>query len=99
MWVAIGGVTDAFTKRAGHEITFVDAMPEHVQAINRRGRNIAGCVFTVKASELRDPSTPSFWQLMRCTPNPGGHPTLGANYSAHGELRAAKHELSPTLQS
>ena len=48
---AIGGVIGAYLKRAGHDITFVDIVPEHVAAIRDRGLHIFGPVeeFTVQA--------------------------------------------------
>src|SRR5258707_1945446 len=48
---AIGGTIGAYLKRAGHDIVFVDIVPEHVAAINRTGLAIEGPVeeFTVKA--------------------------------------------------
>jgi 2-dehydropantoate 2-reductase len=48
---AIGGTIGAYLKRAGHDIVFVDVVPEHVAAINASGLHIEGPVetFTVKA--------------------------------------------------
>lgn len=48
---AIGGTTGAYLVRAGHRVTFVDAVPEHVEAINERGLTIEGNAgsFTVRA--------------------------------------------------
>src|SRR4051812_30332892 len=39
---AIGGTLGAFLARAGHDITFVDSVEEHVAAIGRHGIRIAG---------------------------------------------------------
>jgi 2-dehydropantoate 2-reductase len=39
---AIGGVTGAYLIRAGHDVTFVDLVEEHVRAINERGLRIEG---------------------------------------------------------
>jgi 2-dehydropantoate 2-reductase len=59
---AIGGTMGAYLSRAGHEITFVDAVAEHVDAINARGLTIEGQAetFTVRApavvpSQVRGP--------------------------------------------
>ncbi len=50
---AVGGTMGAYLTRAGHEITFVDAAEEHVQAINTRGLTIEGKEsFTVRAPAL-----------------------------------------------
>lgn len=48
---AIGGTVGAFLKRAGHDVTFVDIVPEHVAAIAGPGLAITGPVeaLTVKA--------------------------------------------------
>jgi 2-dehydropantoate 2-reductase len=48
---AIGGVAGAFLKRAGHDVTFVDIVPEHVAAIHGPGLRITGPVeaFSVSA--------------------------------------------------
>ena len=48
---AIGGVVGAYLKRAGHDITFVDIVADHVQAIRDRGLHIYGPVeeFTQQA--------------------------------------------------
>ncbi|MBM3470534.1 MAG: ketopantoate reductase family protein [Armatimonadetes bacterium] len=59
---AIGGTIGAYLVRAGHGVTFVDAVEEHVRAINDRGLTIEGSgeTFTVRApavtpQEIRDP--------------------------------------------
>ncbi|HEY8785517.1 MAG TPA: 2-dehydropantoate 2-reductase [Candidatus Limnocylindria bacterium] len=39
---AIGGTLGAHLARAGHDVTFVDRAPEHVDAINRAGLRIEG---------------------------------------------------------
>ncbi|MEZ5777019.1 MAG: 2-dehydropantoate 2-reductase [Paracoccaceae bacterium] len=48
---AIGGSLGAAFIRAGHEVVFVDNVPEHVQAINRTGLKIVGPIWedTVRA--------------------------------------------------
>ncbi|MCY4464914.1 MAG: ketopantoate reductase family protein [Chloroflexi bacterium] len=48
---AIGGTIGAFLHRAGHDIAFVDVVPEHVAAINDNGLRISGPLdeFTVSA--------------------------------------------------
>lgn len=40
---AIGGTIGAYLRRAGHEVLFVDVVPEHVEAIaaGRAGRGVA----------------------------------------------------------
>ncbi len=39
---AIGGTVGAFLQRAGHDVAFVDVVPEHVAAINNNGLRISG---------------------------------------------------------
>jgi 2-dehydropantoate 2-reductase len=39
---AIGGTVGAYLKRAGHDVAFVDIVPEHVQAIRTTGLKITG---------------------------------------------------------
>ncbi|HEX3399394.1 MAG TPA: 2-dehydropantoate 2-reductase N-terminal domain-containing protein [Acetobacteraceae bacterium] len=41
---AIGGCAGAWLKRAGHDVTFVDVVPEHVAAIRTQGLRITGPV-------------------------------------------------------
>ena len=41
---AIGGSAGAWLKRAGHDVTFVDVVPEHVAAIRDQGLRIMGLV-------------------------------------------------------
>jgi len=61
---AIGGSVGAWLKRAGHDVTFVDVVPEHVAAIRSDGLRIAGPVeeFTVKAPALLPSEIEGVWQ-------------------------------------
>jgi 2-dehydropantoate 2-reductase len=50
---AIGGTLGAYLARAGHEITLVDAVEDHVRAINQRGLSIEGAeTFTVRVPAI-----------------------------------------------
>src|SRR4051812_2931864 len=51
---AIGGVTGAYLVKAGHDVTFVDLVDEHVATINQRGLTIEGIrgEFTVPARAI-----------------------------------------------
>jgi 2-dehydropantoate 2-reductase len=51
---AIGGVTGAYLIKAGHDVTFVDLVEEHVRTINERGLTIEGIrgEFTVSARAI-----------------------------------------------
>jgi 2-dehydropantoate 2-reductase len=59
---AIGGTVGAYLVRAGHDVTFVDVVPEHVAAMRQGGLRIEGPIdaFTVTApaylpDEVEDP--------------------------------------------
>lgn len=63
---AIGGTVGAFLTKAGYDVTLVDVVPEHVQAMNERGLRITGIrgdqIYPVKAvlaSDLRGPLGPT----------------------------------------
>jgi 2-dehydropantoate 2-reductase len=61
---AIGGSVGAWLKRAGHDVTFVDVVPEHVAAIREHGLRIAGPVetFTVTAPALVPEEVEGNWR-------------------------------------
>jgi 2-dehydropantoate 2-reductase len=47
---AIGGTLGAYLARAGHDVTLVDTVAEHVAVINRSGLTISGPIATFTAS-------------------------------------------------
>ena len=61
---AIGGTAGAYLKRAGHDITFVDVVPEHVAAIRGTGLRITGPVdeFSVTAPALLPDQVAGTWK-------------------------------------
>ena len=61
---AIGGSVGAWLKRAGHDVTFVDVVPEHVAAICAAGLRITGPVeeFTVRAPAFTPDELAGVWQ-------------------------------------
>jgi len=63
---AIGGTMGAHLARAGHDVTFVDAVDEHVAAINRVGLRITGPVadFTVRTSAHTPGSLTGQWHTI-----------------------------------
>jgi 2-dehydropantoate 2-reductase len=66
---AIGGTIGAYLKRAGHDVVFVDIVPEHVAAIGGTGLRIEGPVetFTVTASAVTpDRLTGRFTRVLLC---------------------------------
>jgi len=60
---AIGGTAGAWLKRAGHDVSFVDVVPEHVAAIRTTGLRITGPVdqFTVQAPAFLPEEVPGTW--------------------------------------
>ena len=61
---AIGGSVGAWLRRAGHDITFVDVVPEHVAAIRDGGLHITGPVeqFVVTAPAFTVDELVGTWQ-------------------------------------
>jgi 2-dehydropantoate 2-reductase len=67
---AIGGTMGAYLARAGHDITMVDNVGEHVDAINRNGIKITGPVaeFTQRVPAFTPESVSGEWDtIMLCT--------------------------------
>lgn len=60
---AIGGTVGAYLARAGHAVTFVDVVPEHVAAIRGPGLHIRGPVedFTIQAPALLPGEVTGAW--------------------------------------
>jgi 2-dehydropantoate 2-reductase len=63
---AIGGTLGAYLGRAGHEITFVDSVTEHVDAINRTGLSVTGPVaeFSVPAAAFTPAMVQGQWDTI-----------------------------------
>jgi 2-dehydropantoate 2-reductase len=61
---AIGGAAGAWLKRAGHDVSFVDVVPEHVAAIRGPGLRITGPVeqFSIGAPAYTPDEVPGVWQ-------------------------------------
>ncbi|HEY0420707.1 MAG TPA: 2-dehydropantoate 2-reductase N-terminal domain-containing protein, partial [Acetobacteraceae bacterium] len=61
---AIGGTVGAYLKRAGHEVSFVDADAAHVQAIRSGGLRITGPIeeFTVAAPAFTPDAVDGVWR-------------------------------------
>lgn len=81
---AIGGTVGAYLVRAGHDVTFVDVVPEHVTAIREHGLRIEGPIdaFTVHAPAYAPEDVPgTFDTVFLCVK---AHATEGA---ARGLLR------------
>src|SRR5256886_10816950 len=63
---AIGGTLGAFLARAGHDVTFVDTVSEHVAAINRSGLTISGPIetFTTRAPAFTPDTVRGQWDII-----------------------------------
>ena len=60
---AIGGTLGAYLVRAGHDVTMVDVVSEHVDAINERGLRVTGPIdeFTVRAPAFTPETLTGSW--------------------------------------
>jgi 2-dehydropantoate 2-reductase len=66
---AIGGTIGAYLVRAGHDVTFVDTVEEHVRAIRERGLRIEGPIdtFEVRAPAFTPDDVPdAFETILLC---------------------------------
>jgi len=63
---AIGGTAGAYLKRAGHDITFVDVVAAHVEAIRTTGLMITGPVdqFTIVAPAFTPEEVEGRWDMI-----------------------------------
>jgi 2-dehydropantoate 2-reductase len=61
---AIGGTIGAYLKRAGHDITFVDVVPEHVAACRDEGLRITGPVeeFSIRVPSFTPEAVQGAWR-------------------------------------
>ncbi|HZH40983.1 MAG TPA: 2-dehydropantoate 2-reductase [Gemmatimonadales bacterium] len=85
---AIGGTLGAYLVRAGHEVTFVDTVAEHVAAINRAGLRISGPIadFTVRAPAFTPGALNGTWDTI----------VLGTKaHHTEGATRALLPHLTP----
>jgi len=83
---AIGGTLGAHLARAGHDVTLVDTVIEHVDAINRAGLRVTGPIgaFTVRAPAFTPAMIRGAWDTI-----------ILATKAQHTE--AAAHALLPHL--
>jgi 2-dehydropantoate 2-reductase len=91
---AIGGTIGAYWIRAGHDVTFVDVVAEHVAAINTNGLHISGPIadFTVAARAYTpDQLTGQYEQICLCVK---GHHTTAALEQLLPHLTADGYVLS-----
>ncbi len=61
---AIGGTIGAYLARAGHDVTFVDIVPEHVAAMNRDGLRITGPIenFSIRVPSFTPDTVIGTWK-------------------------------------
>ena len=61
---AIGGTIGAYLARAGHDVTFVDIVPEHVAAMNRDGLRITGPIenFSIRVPSFTPDTVTGTWK-------------------------------------
>jgi 2-dehydropantoate 2-reductase len=61
---AIGGTIGAYLKRAGHDVTFVDIVPEHVAAMRGTGLRITGPIeqFSVRVPSFTPDEVRGSWK-------------------------------------
>lgn len=85
---AIGGTMGAHLARAGHDVTFVDSVEEHVAAINRTGLRITGPIaeFTQRAPAFTPETLSGQWDRI-----------ILATKAQHTE--AATNALAPHLNA
>lgn len=63
---AIGGTLGAYLARAGHDVTLVDTVGDHVDAINRTGLRVTGPIaeFTAHAPAFTTDAVPGAWDTI-----------------------------------
>jgi 2-dehydropantoate 2-reductase len=63
---AIGGTLGAYLARAGHDVTLVDTVPEHIAAIERAGLSITGplATFTARPPAFTPDSLRGAWDTI-----------------------------------
>jgi 2-dehydropantoate 2-reductase len=86
---AIGGTLGAYLARAGHDVTFVDSVADHVAAINRAGIRITGPIdeFAQRAPAFTPDAVEGEWDTIVLATK--------AHHTEHATRSLAAH-LSPT---
>jgi 2-dehydropantoate 2-reductase len=102
---AIGGTMGAYLTRAGHEVTFVDTVGEHVDAMTRDGIRITGPIdeFTVRAPAFRPEGLRGEWDTIVLATK-AQHTEIAANalrphLSANGCVVSAQNGLNELMIS
>ncbi|HSQ30344.1 MAG TPA: 2-dehydropantoate 2-reductase [Gemmatimonadaceae bacterium] len=97
---AIGGTMGAHLGRAGHDVTFVDSVDDHVAAINRNGLRITGPIaeFTQPAPAFTPQTLSGQWDTIilatKAQHTDAATHTLAPHLSAHGCVISAQNGLN-----
>ena len=91
---AIGGTMAAYLARAGHDVTLVDRVTEHVAAINRDGLHITGPIaaFTATAPAFTPDTIQGEWRTIILATK--AHHTVEATHALTPHLSADGYVLS-----
>ncbi len=97
---AIGGTIAAYLARAGHDVTAVDTVPEHVEAINRLGLAINGPIdsFTARLPAFTPDSVRGEWDTIvlatKAHHTPAAVRALLPHLTDHGCVISAQNGLN-----
>ncbi|MDE3152794.1 MAG: 2-dehydropantoate 2-reductase [Gemmatimonadota bacterium] len=97
---AIGGTMGAYLARAGHDVTFVDTVEEHVAAINRHGLRITGPIaeFTAHAPAFVPNTLRGEWDTImlatKAQHTEGAARMLAPHLSEHGCVVSTQNGLN-----
>jgi 2-dehydropantoate 2-reductase len=97
---AIGGTLGAHLARAGHDVTFVDNVPEHVRAINDSGLHITGPIadFSVRVPAFTPDTLRGEWDTIvlatKAHHTESAARALRRHLSAHGCVVSAQNGLN-----
>ena len=102
---AIGGTLAAYLARAGHDVTLVDRVAEHVEAINRGGLHITGPIaeFTAAAPAFTPDTVQGQWQAIilatKAQHTEEATRSLAAHLTADGFVLSAQNGLNELVIS
>jgi 2-dehydropantoate 2-reductase len=97
---AIGGTLGAHLVRAGHDVTLVDVVVDHVEAINRDGLRVTGPIaeFTVRVPAFTPQTLDGSWDTIvlatKAHHTDAAIRTLGPHLAAQGYVVSAQNGLN-----
>ena len=100
---AIGGCLGAYLIRAGHDVTFVDMVAEHVAAIRESGLKIVGPIdeFTVRAPAFTPDELQGVWDtVLLCTKaqdTRAAGEALAPHLAPEGAVVSVQNGLNPLI--